>query len=123
MTTEIPPSGKNSRVHESFGKSTALAPNGKYIYRVGGLSFINVEGEEDAIFNFDRPLSFATTSKRTTWTEMEPLRFLGFVRSNAAVVRPGRFTPSVVGTCNGKKRYRGTQPLARTRLHASTGQP
>lgn len=37
-------------MHES-AQSTALVTDGEYIYRVGGLSFINVDGEDEAIFN------------------------------------------------------------------------
>jgi len=58
-------------MHES-SQSTALVTDGKYIYRVGGLSFINVEGEEDAIFNStDHFVRYDIEAN--TWTEMEPL--------------------------------------------------
>jgi N-acetylneuraminic acid mutarotase len=58
-------------MHES-SQSTALVTDGKYIYRIGGLSFINVEDKQEAIFNSTAHFT-RYDIEADSWTELEPL--------------------------------------------------
>ncbi|PQO28829.1 DUF3386 family protein [Blastopirellula marina] len=52
-------------------QSTALVTDGKYLYRIGGLSFLN-QGEEDTNFNSTAHFSRYDVEKNE-WTELAPL--------------------------------------------------
>jgi len=52
--------------------SRTYVTDDKFIYRVGGLSFINVDGEEDAIFNSTDHFARYDV-EADTWTELAPL--------------------------------------------------
>jgi len=58
-------------MHDS-AQSTALVTDGKYLYRIGGLSFLNRDGEEKAIFNSTSYFSRYDVEK-DEWTELAEL--------------------------------------------------
>lgn len=58
-------------MHES-SQSTALVTDGTYIYRVGGLSFLDGEEEDEAIFNSTDHFARYDINA-DTWTELAPL--------------------------------------------------
>ncbi|MEM9366180.1 MAG: kelch repeat-containing protein [Planctomycetota bacterium] len=58
-------------MHEP-AQSTALVTDGDYMYRLGGLTFLNPDGEEEAVFH--STAHFARYDINTNaWTELEPL--------------------------------------------------
>ncbi|MEM6472509.1 MAG: DUF3386 family protein [Planctomycetota bacterium] len=58
-------------MHDS-AQSTALVTDGKDIYRIGGLSFLNGEGEDEAVFN-STDYFVRYNIEKNEWTELAPL--------------------------------------------------
>lgn len=58
-------------MHES-AQSVALVTDGKDIYRVGGLTFVNEEGEQEALFQSTDDFT-RYDIESNTWTELAPL--------------------------------------------------